>query len=216
MHYKLVGDMAGYGQILIYGFVYGLFAFIFTVLIEAWMMRRFIHIKAFRRVCYSLTMNFVSLFLGIPFLILLWPREATSFGGPLLVVWDHFYLPLNLDYAFTPLVWILTALAFTIVIEFLCLAALFKVFEHMQFRPTHKKPEQSVDPSHQSFWPSEKGKSLIKDINKSSIVANLASYFRPFKDIAKFCVAANLTSYAITFTAPYVIGFCVLLTGNLL
>ena len=174
-----LSDMGGFYILVIFGLVYGVIAFIITVLVETFIMKNYYEFPFRNRLGYSLVMNLVSLGLGIPLLSFIENHENSGWGSSLFTYWYHILIPIN---------WIIVSFLLTILIEFVCLGVLLTVFKHIRIDPFRKKPPVPVGTMTNGFWPAEET-------------------MHPLKDIFLFIFFANLASYAITFTIPLVIGY---------
>jgi hypothetical protein len=77
-----------------------------------------------------------------------------------------------------------------VLVEFICLAILLKIFEHIRLLPAKKQigKETTGVVDKYNFWPPER-------------------YENHLKDIFIFSIIANLVSYTITLVAPYILLF---------
>jgi hypothetical protein len=174
-------DMGNLVILLVFGLVWGVFAFLITVFIEALIMKRFFKVKLLKRLGYSFIANLSSIVIGLPFF------SALSFTeGSFFEYWFFTFLsPLN-----EPVKWLLSSFVVTVLVEFLCLAILLKIFDHIRLLPAKKQKGKETTGvlDKYSFWPPER-------------------YENHLKDIFIFSILANLVSYTITLIAPYFLLF---------
>jgi hypothetical protein len=127
---------------------------------------------------YTLIMNLISITLGIPLVSSLGSHDIAPVDFSLVAYWAHFMLPVK---------WIILSFVMTVLIEFMCLVIILKVFEHIRLIPPRIMQEAAHESARPDFWPPSK-------INN------------PLIEIFKFSITANLASYVLTFTAPYVVA----------
>jgi hypothetical protein len=127
-------DMSIFGWVFVMGFLFGVFSFIITVLIEAIIMKRWFSEKSFFRCnLYSLLANLISTFLGIPIAFLFAnanpPMVYTNLGffaSLLLLFSSTFRFPPNQLIISNFGLWLVLAFIMTFITEFIFYLILYK------------------------------------------------------------------------------------------
>ena len=167
MHPKLLCDVYHVYIGALFGWIWGIIAFIITVGIEAGIMRKFFHLSGHRCIGYSFIVNLVSIVIGIPILSLTPHYDLNNFVIAFFVQWSH--MPLLMSVPF-----IILTFCVTVVIEFFVMALLIRIPEYKRLRSNQTRHVVS------KFWPENIDRISLFSIFGYSFVSNLASYFITF------------------------------------